>query len=294
MKSLILAVDDDSVVLDNLKTTLELNNYIVITAQNGQEALDMLGELEGFPDLIISDIMMPIMDGYDFFKVVSNDPRWNTIPFLFLSVKTSPTDIIFGKLLGVDDYLIKPFRGQDLLAIITGKISRRKRTELIKNKVTELLTSLNITPPGIPVEKKKIILIEVSWDDFYGPKLISHYPKKEDFGFSLEDIGTQLYQSVQAIYGNSKITKGEGLLINIENIKNDGYIYFDSYPDLAFRSGEKQFMIGLIAPSINYLESLKIKAILKELSPKIKEKRDWNIQFYWEKIVSVLSIQTIS
>jgi CheY-like chemotaxis protein len=133
----------------------------------------MLGELETLPDLIISDIMMPIMDGYDFFKVVSNDPRWNTIPFLFLSVKTSPTDIIFGKLLGVDDYLIKPFKGQDLLAIIAGKISRRKRTESIKNKVKELLTSLNITPPAISVEKKKIVLIEVSWDDFYGPKLIS-------------------------------------------------------------------------------------------------------------------------
>jgi len=53
-------------------------------------------------------------------------------------------------------------------------------------------------------------------------------------------------------------------------------------------------MLGLIAPSINYLESLKIKAVLKELSPKIKEKKDWNIKFYWEKIVSVLSIQSLS
>ena len=114
MKPLILVIDDYQDILDNLKMILSLNNFEVITSKNGKEALETLLTLKTLPEVIISDIMMPEMNGYDFFKTVSESPKWNRTPFLFLTARTSPTDVRFGKMLGVDDYLTKPFKKEDL------------------------------------------------------------------------------------------------------------------------------------------------------------------------------------
>ena len=85
MKPLILIVEDDPNILEYLKITLEYNECQVITAENGKKGLKVLSELEDCPDLIISDIMMPEMDGYSFFDAVSNDPVYYHVPFIFLS-----------------------------------------------------------------------------------------------------------------------------------------------------------------------------------------------------------------
>ena len=110
MKPLILVVEDNRDLLFSLNLILESNNYKSITSRNGKEALVILNELDQVPDIIISDIMMPEMDGYEFFKEISNSSRWNRIPFIFLSARSTPQDIRFGKLLGVDDYITKPFQ----------------------------------------------------------------------------------------------------------------------------------------------------------------------------------------
>ena len=83
MKPLILLVEDNPGVLLNITVTLEFNEYEVISATNGKEGLSTLAKIERLPDLIISDIMMPEMDGYEFFENVSENPKWNQIPFSF-------------------------------------------------------------------------------------------------------------------------------------------------------------------------------------------------------------------
>ena len=88
--------------------------------------------------------MMPEMDGYEFFREISNNPRWNRIPFLFLSARTTPKDIRFGKLLGADDYLTKPFDEKDLLAILSGRIARSKRVDALNNKIDETFSKMDI------------------------------------------------------------------------------------------------------------------------------------------------------
>ncbi|MCK5052811.1 MAG: response regulator, partial [Anaerolineales bacterium] len=84
-KPLILVVEDDLALLEGVRELLELTDYSVLTAANGREALDVL-ETQ-CPDLIVSDIMMPEMDGYQFHEKVSEQPELSAIPFIFLSAR---------------------------------------------------------------------------------------------------------------------------------------------------------------------------------------------------------------
>ena len=75
MKPIILIVEDNDDILLNIKLTLEFNDYEVITANNGKKGLKVLSEQKKLPEIIVSDIMMPEMDGYDFFQAVSDNPH---------------------------------------------------------------------------------------------------------------------------------------------------------------------------------------------------------------------------
>jgi CheY-like chemotaxis protein len=134
-QTVILAVDDYPAFLDMIETTLQAEGYQVWTATNGQDALDrLLSEYRHnnrVPDLIMADIMMPVMDGYTFYDQVRGNPYLNHVPFIFLTAKAKVEDIRQGKELGVDDYLCKPCTVEDLLASVRGKLERiRQRQEL--------------------------------------------------------------------------------------------------------------------------------------------------------------------
>jgi DNA-binding response OmpR family regulator len=118
----ILVVDDDKVLLNAIRLTLESDGHRVLTAQSGQEALQLL---EGNAvSLILADIAMPGMNGYQLLHRVREVPEWIPIPFVFLSARSMDSDVRFGKELGVDDYLIKPMQPSDLLASVRGKLLR--------------------------------------------------------------------------------------------------------------------------------------------------------------------------
>ncbi|MHA2006719.1 MAG: response regulator [Promethearchaeota archaeon] len=290
MNPLILVVDDNLVLLQNLRHLLEVNYYDVITAHNGKEALNLLSITERVPEVIISDITMPEMDGYDFFEAVSKNPFLNHVPFIFLSGRNTPDDVRFGKMLGVDDYLTKPFGLDDLLAIIAGKISRNKNTKEINEKIDVLLSSLkkDVIPSISEKELTSVLLLFVLWDDKEGPTLISNFPENGNSQLSVEKIGQQLFHAIVSLYGYENITKAEGILLNIENFKRNGYIYFDSFLDESVRGGERRYMLGLVAPKINYFDSLKIKETFREISSKIKDQEDWDIENYWGKLSTIL------
>lgn len=123
----ILVVEDDLNLLEGIQTVLELDNYSVLCAENGRQALEMLQGGAPLPDLIVSDIMMPQMDGIEFLKAVRRTEAWNGIPFIFLTARGEKQDILRGKQLGVDDYLVKPFDAQDLVVTIENKLERMRR-----------------------------------------------------------------------------------------------------------------------------------------------------------------------
>lgn len=120
----LLVVDDQPELAESLRLTLASAGYQVVTAGNGVEAL---AALRSQPiDLILADIAMPYMNGYQLFERVRENPRWIAIPFLFLTVRTMDSDIRYGKELGADDYLTKPIQPEDLLAAIHGRLRRAR------------------------------------------------------------------------------------------------------------------------------------------------------------------------
>ena len=233
---------------------------------------------------------MPEMNGYDFFTKVSENPFWSMIPFIFLSAKDSPQDVRFGKMLGVDDYLTKPFDNDDLMAIIQGKLSRKRSFNSLNENINNLFATLNLELKPSMIEKdiQSIIIFVVFWDDKVGPYLVNSYFKEEIQSFSIEKVGFQLFNAVSTIYGHDKIEHQQGILINIDNIKRWGYIYFDSIEDRSVRGKQTPYMLGVISPNISYFESLKIREIFNLLTEKIKVDNKENLEPYWESVSDVL------
>ncbi|MBO2543232.1 response regulator [Salegentibacter sp. BDJ18] len=118
----ILLIEDDVTVRENTAELLELSNYEVVTAPDGKKGVDKAKE--EVPDIIVCDIMMPELDGYDVLTRLSEDSETKGIPFIFLSAKTEHKDVRRGMDLGADDYLTKPFEEEDLLSAIESRLAK--------------------------------------------------------------------------------------------------------------------------------------------------------------------------
>jgi two-component system sensor histidine kinase/response regulator len=145
-KPLIMVVEDDFALLEGIRELLELTDYQVIPAANGMEALELLDRHK--PDLIVSDIMMPEMDGYEFHSKVRERVDLLTIPFIFLTARGEKVDIRRGKSMGADDYITKPFDDEDLLVAIQAKLTRwqslrEKQDEEIADLKHKILLTLS-------------------------------------------------------------------------------------------------------------------------------------------------------
>ncbi|MFT5778585.1 MAG: CRP-like cAMP-binding protein [Crocinitomicaceae bacterium] len=131
MSKQILLIEDNEDLRENTAELLELANYTVLTAENGK--IGVAKAKEHLPDLIISDIMMPELDGYGVLRMLGQIPETSTIPFVFLTAKADKTDFRTGMNLGADDYLTKPFNESDLLDIVA---IRLKKSESLKKEVS--------------------------------------------------------------------------------------------------------------------------------------------------------------
>jgi len=126
-KKLILIIEDEAEIRQDLALTLKLNDYDVIAGENGKEGL--LLARKHSPDLIISDIMMPEKDGYEVLEELQQLPDTSTIPFLFLTAKTSKDDHRLSMKLGADDFISKPYDIDDLLASVKTRLKKTKQVE---------------------------------------------------------------------------------------------------------------------------------------------------------------------
>jgi len=109
----ILVVDDEVYILHILDFILGAENYDVITASNGEQALQKVQEEK--PDLVVLDIMMPKLDGYETCRVIKNDPKTKLIPVILLTAKGREVDQKLGKEVGASDYITKPFSPSKLI-----------------------------------------------------------------------------------------------------------------------------------------------------------------------------------
>jgi len=134
----VLVIEDNKDVRENTAEMLELANYEVTTAKNGKIGVEKAKEFA--PDLVVCDIMMPLMDGYDVLRTLGRDSSTASIPFIFLTAKTDRADMRLGMNLGADDYLTKPFEEKELLKVIA---CRMKKNDFIKKEIAKNLEGIN-------------------------------------------------------------------------------------------------------------------------------------------------------
>ena len=119
----ILIAEDDPIIRSNLLRTLQLEGYLAVAAENGHIALSLA--FTEHPDLILSDMMMPVMDGHQFLTAIRQNPDTVHTPFVFLTARADRTDIREGMKLGADDYLSKPFLRHELLEVVQTQLNRQ-------------------------------------------------------------------------------------------------------------------------------------------------------------------------
>jgi DNA-binding response OmpR family regulator len=112
----ILIVDDELSILVPLQFLMEQNGFHVVLAQSGRDAFEALEK--SIPDLILLDIMLPDLDGYEIFQMIRANPAWDGIKVIFLTAKNRDGDIAKGLNLGVDAYITKPFSNAELLVAV--------------------------------------------------------------------------------------------------------------------------------------------------------------------------------
>jgi CheY-like chemotaxis protein len=138
----ILVVDDEPLTLEVVERELTQEGYRVVTAGEGQEALvkadtATLWGPRGIPDLIVADIMMPVMDGYELCQRVKQDPRLKPVPFLFLTVKREASSRARAFLLGCQRYLVKPFNRAALIKAVNDRLRDARQTRELMGYFTK-------------------------------------------------------------------------------------------------------------------------------------------------------------
>ncbi|MBI2428467.1 MAG: response regulator transcription factor [Ignavibacteriales bacterium] len=122
MKQKILIADDERDIIDFLKYNLDKEGYDVLTAKNGVEAVN---QCKKHPDLILLDVMMPEMDGFEVVRTLKKNPATTKIPVIFLTAKSSEIDEVVGLELGADDYITKPVKIPKLMARIKSALRKK-------------------------------------------------------------------------------------------------------------------------------------------------------------------------
>ncbi len=126
----ILIVEDNPILRQGLQEMLELEGFAVFSAANGQLALDEMQDKS--PDLILSDIAMPVMDGHAFFRAVRERSEWVSIPFVFLTARGEREDVLAGKDMGAEDYLVKPVTREDLITVVNSRLERSHQLRVVQ------------------------------------------------------------------------------------------------------------------------------------------------------------------
>ncbi len=188
----LLLVEDEENLLYGLADLLLLfegrYKLHILTATNGREGLDLLQE--HLPDLIISDIMMPQMDGHQFLKTVRENPQWVHIPFIFLTAKGERRDEYEGRRLGVEEYIVKPYEPDDVLKLVEKRLDKHFESQRLVQADFEQL--------------KRGILNLVTREMMQPLTAVSVHTLKLAQGLDQVDSPEQLAASLSAIHDGSE------------------------------------------------------------------------------------------
>lgn len=135
----ILVIEDEAALRSEILDMLDAEGFVSLSAENGQAGVKTA--IAEIPDLIICDVMMPVLDGYGVLQGVRTHPATAMIPFIFLTAKGSIEDLRHGMNLGADDYIIKPFTYKDLLEAVRVRLAKQQLVFDMQHKIEELQQS---------------------------------------------------------------------------------------------------------------------------------------------------------
>jgi len=207
MAATILLIEDEGLVLESISELLSLQGFSIITATDGLTGLQLAQQVQ--PDLIISDIAMPGLNGHEVLLALQAEPKTSSIPFIFLTAKSDMEDLRKGMRLGADDYLSKPVIIDELIAAVKTRLVRhRKITQLYEAEITRTRSDLEKTKnydqiTGLP----RITILEKHLADL-------NKTRGSNLALTLILIKIDRFRNVVDIIGQSEYTSLINLLLN--------------------------------------------------------------------------------
>ncbi|MEO8403869.1 MAG: response regulator, partial [Chitinophagaceae bacterium] len=228
--SSVLIVDDNSDMRNYLSTLLGKQFNIEI-ASNGKEALDKIKKHS--PDIVVSDIMMPVMDGVTMVKHIKENAGTSDIPVILLSARAGEQEKIEGYETGADDYLVKPFSAKELLARIQAQLKiaalRKKQNEAISNSEQRLRDMIMQAPVSMAILRGPNYIFEIANDDYFviagkKPEQIMNKPLLE----ALPEISTQgIKEIMDTVVATGKPYIGNEFPLMINRFGKEELTYFN-------------------------------------------------------------------
>lgn len=236
----ILLVEDSEVLRQGLKSLLEQENYAVITGGNGVEALEQLQTVT--PDLILADILMPEMDGYELYEAVRSRPEWISIPFIFLTARRERKHILAGKRLGAEDYLLKPISPDDLLTAIRSRLGRSQQllfAQIQESYETTLIMLANAIEVRDPYTRGHV-------------ERVMNYAQTiaEYLGWSAEEVNNLRFGSI--LHDIGKIHISEEILTKAGSLSDEEWIEMKKHPEVGTELIKDIHFLGSAIPVILY------------------------------------------
>jgi putative two-component system response regulator len=210
----VLVVEDNDMLREGLDEILSSEGFSVVCASNGQEALELMKTIS--PDIIVSDVAMPVIDGYEFFHAVRERQEWVTIPFIFLTARSEPDDLLTGRDLGVDDYLTKPISRQELVTTIHSRLERSRQIQVARFQqaymlsLTALANAIEDRNPNSQGHVKRITDMALTLAEYLGWH--NRMVESLRFGAILHDIG-KIHIPEDILFKKTVLTKEEWEII---------------------------------------------------------------------------------
>lgn len=272
----VLIVEDEPHLLEGLKDILELSidsyELTVLTAANGRLGLEVLAEFH--PHLIISDIMMPEMDGLEFLQVVRKNPAWVQIPFIFLTAKGEESDIHHGRRSGAEEYITKPYDTNELIDLVLKQLDRNFQMQNLQTQDFELLkrSLLNLITPEF-----RMPLADVTRHSEALALGIENIQTEDDLKESLRGIQASslgLTQLVEDIITLAELTTGEAATVyqlQAHVINDIGYIVEEAVKQVRTLSGGGAYHIHPVQIPPGLPPVFGVRTILQESVQRLLE-----------------------
>ncbi len=224
-KNSILVIEDEDEIRQNLALFLSYSNFQVYEAVNGYQGIEMA--LKHLPDLIISDVMMPLVDGYGVLKELQIHPETYDIPFLFLTARYATQDIRNGMNLGADDYISKPFDFDEILSSINKRLEKKnKKFNDLQTKIENLQLNIKNAMPHEIRTPLNIILgltdfLKTQYDNISKTELLDIAESIHSGALRMQDLFEK-----NMFFANLKVISNS--FVELNNLRKSITLYPDS------------------------------------------------------------------